>query len=65
MEVVKRTDGGQGFTVLPKRGIVERTFAWLIQNRRLIKDYEYTPYSSEAWIDVASIYLMVRRLAES
>ncbi|MCC6443654.1 MAG: transposase [Armatimonadetes bacterium] len=65
LEVVKRAEGGKGFVVLPKRGIVERTLAWLIQNRRLSKDYESTRQSSEAWIDVASIYLMVRRLATS
>lgn len=65
LEVVKRTDGGKGFTVLPKRWMVERTFAWLIQNRRLSKDYEFTLQSSEAWIDLAMIYLMVRRLAKS
>ncbi|MCC6446076.1 MAG: transposase [Armatimonadetes bacterium] len=65
LEVVKRTEGGPGFVVLPKRWMVERSWAWLYQRRRLSKDYESTRQSSEAWIDVASIYLMVRRLAES
>jgi len=50
---------------LPKRWIVERTFAWLSQNRRLSKDYEWLPESSEAFIYVAMSRLMARRLARS
>ena len=50
---------------LPKRWIVERTFAWLSQNRRLSKDYERLPESSEAFIYVAMSRLMARRLAHS
>jgi putative transposase len=50
---------------LPKRWIVERTFAWLSQNRRMSKDYEKLPESSEAFIYVAMSRLMVRRLARS
>jgi len=50
---------------LPKRWIVERTFSWLSQNRRLSKDYERTPESSEAFIYVAMSRLMARRLARS
>jgi transposase len=50
---------------LPKRWIVERTFAWLSQNRRLSKDYERLPESSEAFIYVAMSRLMARRLARS
>ena len=50
---------------LPKRWIVERTFAWLGQNRRMSKDYERLPESSEAFIHVAMSRLMVRRLARS
>lgn len=64
LEIVKRTDDLKAFVVLPKRWIVERTFAWLLQNRRLSKDYEFHTKSSEAWIDIAMIYLMVRRLAK-
>ena len=52
-----------GFHVLPHRWIVERTFAWLSTCRRLSKDYEYWPQSSEAWIYIAMIRLMVRRFA--
>ena len=48
--------------VLPKRWIVERTLAWLSHNRRLSKDYEYLPASSEAMIHIAMIRIMVRRL---
>ena len=50
---------------LPKRWIVERTLAWLGQNRRLSKDYERLPESSEAFIYVAMSRLMARRLARS
>ena len=48
---------------LPKRWVVERTFSWLSQNRRLSKDYERLPESSEAFIYVAMSRLMARRLA--
>jgi putative transposase len=50
---------------LPKRWIVERTFSWLGQNRRMSKDYERLPESGEAYIYVAMSRLMVRRLARS
>ena len=65
LEIVKRrdSDGGKGFLLLPKRWIVERTFAWLSKFRRLAKDYEEKPSSSEAWIRLAMIHIMVRRLA--
>jgi len=63
MEIVKRGDDATGFQVLPKRWIVERTFAWLGRYRRLSKDYEATTESGEAWVTVAMIHLMVRRLA--
>jgi transposase len=51
------------FTVLPRRWVVERTFSWVGQNRRMSKDYERLPQSSEAFIYVAMTRLMVRRLA--
>ncbi len=53
----------KGFRVLPRRWVVERTFSWLGQNRRLSKDYEKLCETSEAFIHVAMIRLMVRRLA--
>jgi transposase len=53
------------FTVLPRRWVVERTFSWLGQNRRMSKDYERLPESAEAFIHVAMTRLMVRRLARS
>jgi len=63
LEVVDRNRGAQGSKVLPKRWIVERTFSWLIRNRRLSKDYERMVQSSETFIKVAMIRLIVRRLA--
>jgi putative transposase len=63
LEIVKRPDGIKGFLLLPKRWIVERTFAWLGRYRRLSKDYEYLTQTSETMIRVAMIHLMVRRLA--
>ncbi len=63
LEIVKRSDDAQGFVVLPRRWVVERTFAWLSKYRRLSKDYEETSKSSEAWIYLAMIHIMVRRLA--
>lgn len=54
----------QGFHVLPRRWVVERTLAWLGRNRRLAKDYEFLPESEEAWIYVGMSRLMLRRLAK-
>jgi putative transposase len=62
LEVVERNREAQGFKVLAKRWIVERTFSWLIRNRRLSKDYERMVQSSETFIKVAMIRLTVRRL---
>ncbi len=62
LEIVKRSDDVTGFQVLPKRWIVERTFAWFGRNRRLSKDYETLTDSSEAIIYLAMIHLMLRRL---
>jgi putative transposase len=63
LEIVKRSDAIKGFYVLPRRWVVERTFGWLGRHRRLSKDYEYLPETSENMIRVAMIKLMVRRLA--
>src|SRR3954464_803389 len=62
LQVVKRRDKGKGFSVLPKRWVVERTFGWLGRYRRLSKDYEVLPKTSEALIQMAMIHIMVRRL---
>lgn len=63
VEVVKRSDLAQGFEVLPKRWLVERTFGWLMRHRRLVRDYERTETSAAGWIYVAMIRIMLRRLA--
>src|SRR5690606_11800916 len=60
---VKKLVGQVGFVVQPKRWIVERTFGWLNRSRRLSKDYERTTASSEAFIKIAMIHLMVHRLS--
>ncbi len=62
LEIVRRPDGATGFQVLPRRWVVERTFAWLGRYRRLSKDYEALPASSEAMIYLAMTSLMLRRL---
>ena len=63
LDIVRKPKGQIGFSVLPWRWIVERTFAWLANYRRLARDYEISPRTSEAWIKIAMIHLMVRRLA--
>jgi putative transposase len=63
IEIIKRSDTAKGFVLLPRRWVVERTFAWLGRNRRMAKDYETTLESSTAWLMMASVQLMTRRLA--
>lgn len=63
LKVVVRPSEQKGFAVLPRRWVVERTFAWLTQCRRLGKDYEVLPAVSEAFIYIAMNRLMTRRLA--
>jgi len=63
LEVKTRQPGVKGFAVLPKRWVVERTFAWLGRYRRNSKDYERRTDSSEAMIRISSLHLMLRRLA--
>jgi putative transposase len=55
----------RGFQILPRRWVVERTFAWISQNRRMSKDYERLAATSEAFIYVAMTRLLVRRLARA
>lgn len=78
VEVVARADGGRrrrwlppaveppvvpAFAVVPRRWVVERTFGWLGRHRRLSKDYEFLPATSEAVIYLAMSHILVRRLA--
>lgn len=63
IEVVKRSDTAKGFVLLPRRWVVERTFAWVNRNRRLAKDFEATVESSLAWLFLASVKLLMRRAA--
>jgi putative transposase len=62
LEVVKRTSGTRGWSQQPKRWIVERTFAWLLHSRRLVVDYERKVQTSETFIEVAMIRLLLARL---
>ena len=57
IEIIKRSDAASGFVVLPRRWVVERTFAWLNRNRRLAKDFEATLESALAWLFLASVKL--------
>jgi putative transposase len=63
VEIIKRSDTAQGFVLLPRRWVVERSFAWFGRNRRLAKDFEATLESSTAWLYMASIQLITRRIA--
>jgi len=62
VKIVKRTDAVIGFKVIPKRWIVERTFAWLNRCRRLAKDWENLNRNALAFLRLASIRLMLRKL---
>ena len=61
--IIKRTD--PGFVVLPRRWVVERTFAWISKHRRCVRDYETLPAHHEAMVHIAMIMTMSRRLARS
>lgn len=63
LEIVLRPKEQKGFTPLPRRWVVERTFGWFYWCRRLSRDYECSTESAEAWIYIASIRLLLRRLA--
>ena len=65
LEIVTRSDAAHGFEVIPRRWVVERTLAWLNRNRRLAKDFEATIASAEAWLFLASVQLLTRRLARA
>ena len=61
--MVRRCDDVQGFKVRPRRWVVERTFGWLMKQRRRVRDYEQTQTSATAMVYVARIHIMLRRLA--
>ena len=63
LEIVKRPEGVKGFQLLPQRWVVERSLAWIGNSRRLSKDYEVLPKTSEAFIYLAMVDLMTKRLA--
>jgi len=62
LEIIKRSDDAVGFAVLPRRWVVERTFGWIGRYRRMSKDYEMLPASSEAMVYVVMINVMLHRL---
>lgn len=62
MEIVKRSDTAVGFEVIPRRWVVERTFAWLGRCRRMAKDWEKSIQSAESWLLIAHIKLVTRRI---
>ncbi len=63
LEIVRRNDKADGFVALPRRWVVERTFAWFGRSRRLAKDFKATVESALAWLLIASIQVFIRRLA--
>ena len=63
IEIIKRSECAKGFVLLPRRWVVERTFAWLNRNRRLAKDFEALISSAATWLMIASVKLLMRRLA--
>ena len=63
VEIVKRSDDVKGLVVLPRPWVVERTFGWLMKQRRLVRDYETLETSAEAWVYLAMLRIMLRRLA--
>jgi len=62
LEIIKRSDAAKGFELLPRRWVVERTFAWFGRNRRLTKDFERSIESATAWLFLASVQLIARRI---
>lgn len=65
IEIVRRCDTAKGFVLLPRRWVVERTFAWLNRCRRLAKDFEATIESAVAWVFIAHIRTLTRRIARA
>jgi transposase len=65
VEIVKRSDSGKGFVVLPRRWVVERTLAWLNRCRRLARDWKNKTRNALAFLQLASIRLMLRKLCNA
>jgi transposase len=65
IEIVKRVQTTPGFHLIKRRWVVERTIAWLNRNRRLAKDFEASIESALAWLMIASVKLLTRRLARA
>jgi putative transposase len=65
IEIVQRSDDRNGFVVLPRRWVVERTFSWFGRNRRLAKDFENVAETLASFVTLASIQLALRRLARA
>ena len=65
IEIVRRCDTAKGFVLLPRRWVVERTFAWLNRCRRLAKDFEATIESAVAWVFIAHIRRLTRRISRA
>lgn len=65
IEIIKRSDMAKGFEILPRRWVVERTFAWLGRSRRLAKDWERDWTSAIAWLFIAHIRVATRRIAKT
>lgn len=65
VEIVKRSDAAKGFTVLPKRWLVERTIGWLNRCRRLAKDWECLNRSALAFLRWSSVRMMLRKLCQT
>ncbi|MFZ2526974.1 MAG: transposase [Rhodococcus sp. (in: high G+C Gram-positive bacteria)] len=65
VEIMKRSDDVSGFTALPRRWVVERTFAWIRRHRRCVRGHEALPENHEAMVYIAMVATMSRRLARS
>ncbi len=65
VQIVKRSDTTTGFTVLPRRWVVERTFSWITRHRRCVRDYETRPDHHEAMVHLAMISTLSQRLTRA
>jgi len=65
MDIVKRSDDMNGFVVLPRRWVVDRTFSWFGRNRRLVKDFKNLAETLASFVTLASIQLAIGRLARA